>query len=206
MRMVMAAVLAMTASVAMADDIDDAHRLAVSGRELVLAVPRSGVQPAQQQEHVGTGFHGPYRQHLPVRATEFSRVAGGLFVDAIPRRRRRRPYDDGQQGHRAGASRHRERFRQAQGGGEIAMLRGAAAGMMVWGVETTRRDIPMNSETIARVLGAIVGAAALILAFTYAQPWRTAKPDKPVQQIEPSKPQPAAAPAVRGPVVRELPQ
>jgi hypothetical protein len=64
----------------------------------------------------------------------------------------------------------------------------------------------MNSETIARVVGAIVGAAALILAFTYAQPWRTAKPDKPVQQIEPSKPPPAAAPAVRGPVVRELPQ
>ncbi len=33
MRMVMAAILAMTASVAMADDIDDAHRLAVSGRD-----------------------------------------------------------------------------------------------------------------------------------------------------------------------------
>jgi hypothetical protein len=33
MRTVMAAVLAMTASAAMADDIDDAHRLAVSGRD-----------------------------------------------------------------------------------------------------------------------------------------------------------------------------
>jgi hypothetical protein len=61
----------------------------------------------------------------------------------------------------------------------------------------------MNSETVARVLGAIVGAAALILAFTYAQPWRTGAP---VQQIEPPKPEPVAPPAVRGPVVRELPQ
>jgi hypothetical protein len=64
----------------------------------------------------------------------------------------------------------------------------------------------MNSETVARVLGAIVGAAALILAFTYAQPWRTGAPEKPVQQIEPPKAEPVAPPAVRGPVVRELPQ
>jgi hypothetical protein len=64
----------------------------------------------------------------------------------------------------------------------------------------------MNSETVARVLGAIVGAAALIMAFTHAQPWQTAKPEKPVQQIEPPKAPAAAAPAVRGPVIREIPQ
>jgi hypothetical protein len=63
----------------------------------------------------------------------------------------------------------------------------------------------MNSETVARVLGAIVGAAALIMAFTYAPPWQTAKPEKAVQQSEPPK-TPPAAPAVRGPVVREIPQ
>jgi hypothetical protein len=62
----------------------------------------------------------------------------------------------------------------------------------------------MNSETVARVLGAIVGAAALIMAFTYAPPWQTAKPEKAVQQAEPPKTPPA--PAVRGPVVREIPQ
>jgi hypothetical protein len=33
MRMVMAAILAMTASAAMADEVDDAHRLALSGRD-----------------------------------------------------------------------------------------------------------------------------------------------------------------------------
>lgn len=63
----------------------------------------------------------------------------------------------------------------------------------------------MNSETIARVLGAIVGAAALIMAFTHAPPWQK-EAEKPVQQVEPPKTPAAAAPAVRGPVVREIPQ
>ena len=63
----------------------------------------------------------------------------------------------------------------------------------------------MNSETVARVLGAIVGAAALAMAFTYAPPWQAGKPEKPKQQAEPPKAQPVA-PAVRGPVVREVPQ
>jgi hypothetical protein len=67
-------------------------------------------------------------------------------------------------------------------------------------------DTEMNSETIARVLGAIIGAAALIMAFTYAPPWQTAKPEKPVQQAEPPKTAPAAPPVARGPVVREIPQ
>ena len=58
----------------------------------------------------------------------------------------------------------------------------------------------MSSETVARVLGAIVGAAALIMAFMYAQPRQTVRPEKPAQTIEPP------APAVRGPVVREIPQ
>jgi hypothetical protein len=64
----------------------------------------------------------------------------------------------------------------------------------------------MNSETIARVLGAIVGAVALIMAFTYAPPWQAGKPQKPVQTTEPPQAQAIAPPAVRGPVVRELPQ
>jgi hypothetical protein len=64
----------------------------------------------------------------------------------------------------------------------------------------------MNSETVARVLGAIVGAAALILAFTHSSPWQAAKPEKAVQQAEPPKAPPVAAPAVKGPVVREIPQ
>ena len=64
----------------------------------------------------------------------------------------------------------------------------------------------MNSETVARVLGAIVGAAALVMAFIYAPPGQTGRPEKPAQQIEPPKTPACAPPAVRGPVVREMPQ
>jgi hypothetical protein len=64
----------------------------------------------------------------------------------------------------------------------------------------------MNSESIARILGAIVGAAALIMAFTYAPPWQAGKPQNAVQTAEPPKAQAIAPPAVRGPVVREIPQ
>jgi hypothetical protein len=64
----------------------------------------------------------------------------------------------------------------------------------------------MNSETVARVLGTIIGAAALIMAFMYAPPGRTGKPEKPIQKIEPPQAQPVPPPVVRGPVVREVPQ
>ena len=64
----------------------------------------------------------------------------------------------------------------------------------------------MNSETVARVLGTIIGAAALIMAFMYAPPGRTGKPEKAIQKVEPSQAQPVPPPVVRGPVVREVPQ
>lgn len=60
----------------------------------------------------------------------------------------------------------------------------------------------MNAETVARIVGTIVGAAALIMAFMYAPPGQTGKPEKSIQTIEPPK----APPVVRGPVVREVPQ
>ena len=64
----------------------------------------------------------------------------------------------------------------------------------------------MNSENVARVLGAIIGVVVLIMAFMYAPPGQTGKPAKPVTTIEPPKAQAIAPPAVRGPVVREIPQ
>ncbi len=64
----------------------------------------------------------------------------------------------------------------------------------------------MNSESVARVLGAIIGLAVLVAAFVYGPQGQTAKPDNQVQKIEPPKAQPAAPPVARGPVVREVPQ
>ena len=62
----------------------------------------------------------------------------------------------------------------------------------------------MNSEKFASILGAIVAAVVLAAAFYYGP---IGKPPKPVQKVEPAT-QPAAPPppAVRGPVVREVPQ
>lgn len=65
-------------------------------------------------------------------------------------------------------------------------------------------NIEMNSESVARVLGAIIGLAVLVAAFVYGPQGQTAKPDN--QKIEAPKAQPTAPPVVRGPVVREVPQ
>jgi hypothetical protein len=62
----------------------------------------------------------------------------------------------------------------------------------------------MNSESVARVLGAIIGAAALIMAFMYGPMGQAGKPEP--QKAEAPKAQPVAPPAPRGPVVREVPQ
>jgi hypothetical protein len=59
----------------------------------------------------------------------------------------------------------------------------------------------MESEKVAGILGAIVAAAVLVIAFVY---WPAmGKAAKPVQKIEAPI---AAPPPVRGPVVREVPQ
>jgi hypothetical protein len=55
MRMMIAAVLAMTASAAIADEVDDAHRLAVSGRDsywncLAREYPRDGNKAMSEQD------------------------------------------------------------------------------------------------------------------------------------------------------------
>jgi hypothetical protein len=59
----------------------------------------------------------------------------------------------------------------------------------------------MESEKVAGILGAIVAAAVLVIAFVY---WPVmGRSAKPVQKIEAPV---AAPPTVRGPVVREVPQ
>jgi hypothetical protein len=58
----------------------------------------------------------------------------------------------------------------------------------------------MESEKVAGILGAIVAAAVLVIAFVY---WPAmGRSVKPAQKTE----APVAAPPVRGPVVREVPQ
>jgi hypothetical protein len=64
----------------------------------------------------------------------------------------------------------------------------------------------MTSESVAGVLGAIVAAAVLVVAFAYGPIGQFGKPARPAARVEQPVAQPMPAqPAVRGPVVREVP-
>jgi hypothetical protein len=63
----------------------------------------------------------------------------------------------------------------------------------------------MDSQRVAGILGAIVAAAVLAIAFVYVPIGQTGKPAKELQKTE-QPAQPPPAPTVRGPVVREVPQ
>jgi len=64
----------------------------------------------------------------------------------------------------------------------------------------------MDTESIAKILGGIIAAAVLVAAVVFGPIGQGGKPAKEVQKIEAPKAGAPAAPAVRGPVVREVPQ
>jgi hypothetical protein len=63
----------------------------------------------------------------------------------------------------------------------------------------------MDSEKVAGILGAIVAAVVLVIAVAFGPIGQFGKPQKQIQKTEELK-APPGAPAVRGPVVREVPQ
>lgn len=63
----------------------------------------------------------------------------------------------------------------------------------------------MESEKFAGILGAIIAAVVLVIAIAFGPIGQFGKPPKPAQTVDQPKPA-VAAPAVRGPVVREVPQ
>ena len=63
----------------------------------------------------------------------------------------------------------------------------------------------MNSESVAGILGAIVASIVLVVAIAYGPIGQFGKPaPKPATVQQPSQMAPAA-PAPRGPVIREVP-
>jgi hypothetical protein len=64
----------------------------------------------------------------------------------------------------------------------------------------------MDTEAIARMLGGIIVVVVLAAAVWFGPIGQGSKPAPAVQTIEAPKAAAPAAPAVRGPVVREVPQ
>ena len=72
--------------------------------------------------------------------------------------------------------------------------------------EIDQGNVQMSSEKIGGILGAIVAAVVLAIAFAYGPVGQMGKPQKQTQKIEAPKQPTTPTPAVRGPVVREVPQ
>jgi hypothetical protein len=62
----------------------------------------------------------------------------------------------------------------------------------------------MDSQKVAGILGTIVAAAVLVIAFVYGPIGKP--PPKSAPKVEPAAQPAVPAPAARGPVVREVPQ
>jgi hypothetical protein len=62
----------------------------------------------------------------------------------------------------------------------------------------------MDSEKVAGILGAIVAAVVLVIAIAFGPIGQFGKPAKQIKVEQPAQAVPG--PAVRGPVVREVPQ
>ena len=203
--MVVVAALAMTASAAMADELDDAHRLAISGRDsywncLAQEYNQDGNKPMSEQD-----FTRHIADVCPSERQSFRVALIDYLTLQFPNRRCRRPYDQRQQRHRAGAKGRHHRLRQAQGGVEIAnrLFIGTIGSTGPFGSSQEKSE--MNSEKLAGILGAIVAVIALVAAIVYGPIGQMGKPSAQAQKAEPAAPV-AAAPPVRGPVVRDVPQ
>jgi len=63
----------------------------------------------------------------------------------------------------------------------------------------------MNSQSVAGILGAIIASIVLVVAIAYGPIGHLGKPQQILKVEQPVQPAPAS-PAVRGPVIREVPQ
>ena len=63
----------------------------------------------------------------------------------------------------------------------------------------------MNSQSVAGLLGAIVASIVMVVAIAYGPIGQFGKPARSFQQSAPGLQPVPAAPAPRGPVIREVP-
>jgi hypothetical protein len=114
MRALAAAAMVVMASTAMADEIDDAHRLALQGRDsywncLARAYSQDNIKRMSEQD-----FTRDIASVCPSERQNFRVTLVDYLSMQFPQRRCRSPSDDGQQGDRIGAEGYRHRVRPAQ--------------------------------------------------------------------------------------------
>jgi hypothetical protein len=63
----------------------------------------------------------------------------------------------------------------------------------------------MSSESVGGILGAIVAVIVLALAVVFGPIGQFGKPPKPANVEQPATTQAPATPALRGPVIRDVP-
>ena len=86
MRALIVAALAMTASAALADEVDDAHRLAVSGRDTYWNCLAREYQNESNKGMSGPDFTSLIASVCPSERQNFRVSPGGFSVAAIPQR------------------------------------------------------------------------------------------------------------------------
>src|SRR6266481_417271 len=114
MRISVVALVAMTTSVAMADEIEDAHRLAISGRDSYWNCLAQEYTKDSNKGMSGEDFTRQIASVCPSERQNFRVTLVDYLSMQFPKADAGGPYDDGQQGNRIGAEGYPHRVRPAQ--------------------------------------------------------------------------------------------
>ncbi len=119
MRIFVAAALMLAASGAMADEIGDAHKQAITGRDTYWNCLAQEYRTDSNKAMSGPDFTSHIADVCPSERQNFRVSLVGYLTLQFPDVDAGRPHDDGQQSHRSGAEGHRHRFHQAQGSRQV---------------------------------------------------------------------------------------
>ena len=120
MRALIVAAIAMTASAALAGEIDDAHRMAVSGRDAYWNCLAQEYQRDSNKGMSGGDFTSLIASACPSERQNFRVTLVDFLSLQFPDADFRSAHVHCQQRHRRGAKGYRDRLHQAQGRVEIA--------------------------------------------------------------------------------------
>ena len=121
MRALILAVVAMTASAALADDVDDAHRRALAGRDSYWNCLAQEYTRDSNRSMSGQDFTLHIAGVCPSERQNFRVMLVDYLTMQSPCCRCGSTYDDGQQRHRIGAEGYRDGLYQAQRSAEVAI-------------------------------------------------------------------------------------